>query len=170
MMTDGWKTNADALWRQSSRLPGVSNRAFRHDFIRWILEKKPNLFLTLTLPLNQDFVRFHTQADKFMGSIMQRAYGREWPKRSYRIRPFAMGFLEHPHTNPHYHILIHANVTVTDALLNYSQDMWARFMKFDHVHIEHIINDRDAISYCSKEQITLEHFASAWIWGPIPSK
>jgi hypothetical protein len=166
-MINGWKSGADAAWRQASRLPGVTNATYRRAFMEWVLQNRPNLFLTLTLAPQHDFIKCHTQADKLMGSIMQCAYSHDWTKRPARTWPFALGFLEHPYTNPHFHILIRANPRVTKVIRNRSQDIWARLMTHDDVFIEPIWDANGVVRYCTKEQISLDHFASAWVWGGI---
>src|SRR5471032_2674770 len=94
-----WISNADAQWKQASKLPGITANAYRQRLLDFIEIEKPVLWLTLRASRDSDYIDFHGKADKFINAILQHAHGRKWSRLPLTVRPTVFGFLEHASLN-----------------------------------------------------------------------
>jgi hypothetical protein len=161
-----WISNANALWKQASQMPGLTAKRYRQEILDFIKEQKPNLWLTLKVSRNSDYIDFHSKADKYINAILQHAHGRKWSSLPLTVRPTVFGFLEHPFTNPHWNLLIKANDDFHLALLNHGKTTWRKLMRFSDSHLESIKDEETVRRYCSKEQVTLDRLSTVYIYKP----
>jgi len=159
--------NADALWKQATKMPELSAKHYRQKFMKFIKDKRPTLWLTLTISRNSDHIEFYGAADRFIAAILQLAHGRKWSSLPLTIRPTVFGFLEQPFTNPHYNLLIKADEDFHLALLKHGKKTWRKFMRFSDYYLDPKPPADAALHYCSKEQGALDRFSTAYIYTPM---
>jgi hypothetical protein len=95
----------------------------------------------------------------FYCAIQEKIFGRHWAGQFDRPWPVAYGCLEHPHSNPHYHVLVKACPTLTAAIVQDGSGLWLKEVPRGQLDVLPIAPGKlDPIIYCTKH---LTH-AQAW--------
>jgi hypothetical protein len=51
--------------------------------------------------------------------------------------------------------------------LNHGKQTWRKFMRFGDYYLDPKPPAQKALSYCSKEQVTLDHFSTVYVYKPM---
>lgn len=132
----------------SDETPNSSPR--RADFQRWIAGRESPL--TITLGANREFsaLRLRSNATDFFNRVHRKCYGTRWMDKNPDLLAEAIGFLEHPHSNPHYHIAVNAPDRTLGQLVN-AEAIWTKIQPGGHFHYSVIRSDEAFSRYVTKD-------------------
>jgi len=160
-----WVQSAKTLAGLAAELPQITRVEIRYAFVQWLRDIRPNIFLTLAIRPHTSYITFGRQADKLINQMLQRAHGRGWSDQPKSIRPKAIGFLEHPYSNPHFHVMLRGDREFHEALVEHGPKLWRKLMNGGAFNVQTIRSEDDVIGYCLKEQVTLDRFMSAYVYS-----
>lgn len=145
-------------------------RRARAHWLCMLKELTPNYFLTF----NFGYAVRSIDADKpmraFFCALQREAFGRDWASQFSRDWPVAVGFLEHPDTNPHYHVLARISAELASVLESDGQRLWKRIRRRGQLHIEEIRNPDRVHSYCTKRLATRQRFDDVFVFSDTRGK
>jgi len=87
----------------------------------------------------------------FFNCLQRGVHGRAWHKRITDQPTIALGFWEHPDSNPHCHVVVAASNQEWRWLLNYGNDCWLEQQKRGQLDFSKIDSREKVISYITKE-------------------
>ena len=87
----------------------------------------------------------------FFNCLQRGVHGRQWHKRNTDQPMMALGFWEHPYTNPHCHVVVAASDQKWRWLLNYGKGCCLEQQKRGQLDFSKIESREKVISYITKE-------------------
>lgn len=164
-----WDAKARYLWDPSRPTDFYNAQKYRSAILEWTDKQKPTYWVTLSYrhalgSTNKDFIFAHSRIDRFLNRICQKAYGKR-QLASGKSRPAVFGFLEHAQTNKHYNLLLAPDERVRRVLRIHGERIWRKVADSSGYDVERIESRKKVMRYCTKEQVTLGHFSSAYYYG-----
>jgi len=161
-----WYTAAETLAEHADECGSFTNRRMRFEFMKFARAIRPNVFLTLGMSPNARVITFHRQADKFIDAVLQHAHGQDWTSLPLANRPRGIGFLEHPNSNPHFHILISCDRKFFESLEVQGAKIWRRLMTHGAFDAQVIDSEDAVVNYCLKAQFRAADFDNVYVCAP----
>ena len=93
-----------------------------------------------------------------------------WHKRNTDQPMIALGFWEHPDTNPHCHVVVAASDQEWRWLLNYGKDCWLEQQKRGQLDFSKIESREKVISYITKEISKPDSQERMFVYKAPPSR
>ena len=117
-----------------------------------LAELKPTLLVTHNFWGHYKAETACQRMRQFYCSIQDHQFGRDWSKQFDRPWPVAYGFREHPHSNPHYHVLVRACPDLTAAIAADGPAIWDKMARYGQLYVQHVTDCKlDPIIYCTKD-------------------
>jgi len=138
----------------------------RKAYVKWITERKPNFFATFNFERRVGDVAAQTIIKNFLNRAQRAAYGRRWHNRPDAQKPVAVGFFEHAETNPHYHVLIHADPKMRQVLRQRGEQLWTALAPRGQFHGKPIDYLPGLLKYVTKELQWNDRAGSIFVYAP----
>jgi hypothetical protein len=100
----------------------------------------------------------------FMNAVQDKVYGRDWAKQTNREWPYAMGFFEHPDTNPHYHVLARLDQKLVRYIETQGNDIWRNIARRGQLDVKDVYAPDGIWSYVTKRLAEHETFDDVWVY------
>lgn len=136
----------------------------RAHFQTWIQDRRPPLSITLGANRIVQVARLRMNATHFFNRVHRDCYGTRWYKKDPDLLAEAIGFLEHPNSNPHFHIAVNAPDRVLDRLVN-SEAIWKGVQPGGHFHYS-VPKSQEAFSrYVTKDAWSSQSQAEIFLYS-----
>ena len=126
---------------------------------------EPNIAITLGMGLPTTAERLNTDATEFLNQIQRRALGPRWSKKPASIRINAVGFHEHPLSNPHMHIAAAAGDRVAERIVLDGSRYWKAIRPAGDFWAQRIENLDGYIAYITKDAITQQAWDDVFVYA-----
>lgn len=131
---------------------------------------KPTHFLTFNFGWRPNFKDADKKMVAFFNALQRKVYGRDWAARKDPPWPIAYGFLEHPLTNPHYHVLARLHASISLSAANQGPPLWQKLVPTGQLDVQAIDYPYGVICYCTKRYMSDEAYGSMWVYSDIRGK
>ena len=126
-----------------------SNEQIREGYIKLIIEKAPNVILTLGAGRSISPITFESKVKHFFNCVQRGARGRNWSKWSAESKPIAIGFNEKPDTNPHMHLAVKLEPDLIPAFRD-AEIIWREIRPAGHYYFNYIEAPEKYARYITK--------------------
>lgn len=126
------------------------SRELRIHYIDLLKSYAPNMALTFNFGYLAKGEVMDKPMKEFFCEAQREVYGRNWSKQYDREFPIAMGFLERPDLNPHYHVLARVDAALTDWIMDQGPAAWVSRVNRGQLHAQEIYDPEGARRYWTK--------------------
>jgi hypothetical protein len=107
----------------------------------------------------------------FYSAVQAQLFGRDWAAQFDRPWPIAYGFLEHPNSNPHYHVLARVCPPLRTAIWNAGEELWRKKVPRGQLDVRLIAPGNKArIIYCTKHLTHAGAFDDMFVYSDTRSR
>jgi hypothetical protein len=110
----------------------------------------PNYFLTFNFGYEVRAINMDRPIRTFFNAAQRECYGRDWVSQFDRDWPVAIGFLENPNTNPHYHVLTRISSELGNVIQLRGDKIWKSICGRGQLDVQEILSPEKVWSYCTK--------------------
>jgi hypothetical protein len=122
----------------------------RKAYIDWLLSLEPTYFVTFNFGYKVSAATANYAIKGLCGQIERLALGRNYTKHRGSHRLVAVGFPEHPDSNPHWHAVVRASEDMALPLDWCGPVIWAELQPRGQLCAEPIEDRQKVISYSTK--------------------
>ena len=126
---------------------------------------QPNYMITLTFGYLIKPVNARPLMTRFFNVIQREAFGRKWASQRDRDWPVAHDFFEHPHSNPHFHVLARVDQILGERLENGVAQLWTDITRRGQLHVQRIKNLEAEVIYCTKDLYRPGYYEETFLYA-----
>ncbi len=133
------------------------------DYLR---EMQPNLFITHNFFGMHKAVSQISKMTLFYSSMQRKAWGRGKEMKSTGFIPTAYGFREHPHSNPHYHVIAKLPKEMVREIEQHGRERWKRIARGGQLWVEPINSgDTRSVAYSTYDYWTINSLEDMFVYS-----
>jgi hypothetical protein len=126
---------------------------------------KPTHFLTFNFGWKANFKDADKKMAAFFNALQRKIYGRDWAARKAPSWPTAYGFLEHPHSNPHFHVLARLDHSIGLSVGDLGPLLWLKLVRSGQLDVQVIDKPFGVICYCTKRYMSDDAYSAMFVYS-----
>jgi hypothetical protein len=138
----------------------------RDAWIKVVEDLRPNLAVTLGMGLNARPQTLNKAAKELCCRIERKALGARWAQKPRQDRLWAVGFHEHPNSNRHIHVAVHAPDRHADWLMTNGNSIWREIRASGDWYCEPLESPAAYARYITKDLWKADTLDDIFIYVP----